>query len=65
MTKGEKQKLKGLDTGRKNRWGEKRAKSAQIRVDEEARNALETIPERDRRKIASEAILNAVANYKG
>lgn len=48
----------------KSRWGESIGKTKQIRVSTEAFNALQTIPEKDRRRISTEAILKAVETYK-
>ena len=44
------------------RWGG-RGKSKQIRVDEDAANALQTVPERDRRRVASDGVRHAVRQY--
>ena len=45
------------------RWGE-RSKSKQIRVDADAANALLAVPERDRRRVASDGVRGAVKDYK-
>lgn len=45
------------------RWG-KRGKSKQIRVDADAADALLAVPERDRRRVASDGVRGAVKNYK-
>lgn len=42
------------------RWGESRGPSVRIRVDADAAAALETVPEAERRAVASEAIRAAV-----
>ena len=42
------------------RWGEARGESRQIRVSVAAAEALQRVPERDRRELASRAILDAV-----
>ena len=44
------------------RWG-KRGASKQIRVDPDAAEALERVPENDRRRVASDAIRSAVEDY--
>lgn len=50
--------------GLASRWGDKpRPMSFQIRVDEDAAIALSTVPDRDRRQLASAAIRSAVAAY--
>lgn len=49
--------------GLKARWGEGRTPSRQIRVDAEAADALLAIPERDRRGVASAAIIEGAAAY--
>ena len=45
------------------RWG-KRGKSKQIRVDADAADALLAVPERDRRRVASDGVRGAVKDYK-
>lgn len=45
------------------RWGGARGKSRQVRVDEAAFDALMAVPERDRRRVASDAIIEAAARY--
>lgn len=45
------------------RWGE-RGKSKQIRVDADAADALLAVPERDRRRVASDGVRGAVKDYK-
>lgn len=50
--------------GAEARWGVvKRSPSRQIRVDESAYSALLEVPERDRRMVASGAIIDAVGAY--
>jgi len=44
------------------RWGG-RGKSAQIRVDVEAAEALLEVPERSRRRVASAAVLSAARRF--
>ncbi len=44
------------------RWGG-RGESRQIRVDRDAAGALLRVPERDRRRVASDAIRRGVAEY--
>lgn len=44
------------------RWGN-RGESSTVRVDKDAAAALLAVPERDRRRIASDAIRSAVAEY--
>lgn len=46
------------------RWGGVRGKSKQVRVDEAAYNALQSIPDRDRNRVATDAILSAVKTYQ-
>lgn len=43
------------------RWGAPRGASVQVRVDADAAAALRAVPERDRRRVASEAIRRAAA----
>lgn len=45
------------------RWGERRKPCGQIRVDADAAAALRTVPERDRRRVASDAIRRAAKEY--
>ena len=54
------------EAGRKgatSRWGG-RGSSKTVRVDEDAAAALATVPERDRRRVASDAIRAGVAEYR-
>lgn len=54
------------DAGRKgatSRWGG-RGSSKTVRVDWDAAAALATVPERDRRRVASDAIRAGVAEYR-
>lgn len=54
------------DAGRKgatSRWGG-RGSSKTVRVDADAADALATVPERDRRRVASDAIRAGVAGYR-
>lgn len=47
------------------RWGERRAPLGQMRVDAAAAAAFrEAVPERDRRRVASDAILRAAEEYR-
>lgn len=50
--------------GLASRWGERRKPCGQIRVDADAAEALRTVPERDRRRVASDAIRRAAAEYR-
>lgn len=45
------------------RWGERAGKSKQVRVDADAASALLTVPERDRRTVASDGIRSSVKTY--
>lgn len=45
------------------RWGERAGKSKQVRVDADAASALLTVPERERRTVASNGIRAAVKSY--
>lgn len=45
------------------RWGEARPPSRTVRVDAEVADLLATVPERDRRRVASDGIRRAVADY--
>lgn len=45
------------------RWGETRPPSRTVRVDADAADLLATVPERDRRRVASDGIRRAVADY--
>lgn len=45
------------------RWGERAGKSKQVRVDADAADALLTVPERERRTVASGGIRSAVKSY--
>ena len=48
--------------GAESRWG-KRGSSKTVRVDADAAAALATVPERDRRAVASKGIREAAAAY--
>lgn len=50
--------------GLASRWGAPRCASAQVRVDADAVEALRAVPERDRRRVASDAIRKAVEDYR-
>lgn len=45
------------------RWGDARGKSRTIRVDEPAYNALQRVPEKYRREVASRAIEKAADDF--
>lgn len=45
------------------RWGNRIGKSKQIRVDECAARALLTVPETDRRRVATQGVMTAVEDY--
>lgn len=45
------------------RWGEARPPSRTVRVDADAADLLATVAERDRRRVASDGIRRAVADY--
>ena len=45
------------------RWGQPRPPSRLIRIDKSAADALATIPDIARRRVASDAIRRAVADY--
>lgn len=45
------------------RWGAPRKPSRMVRLDADAVEALRAVPERDRRRVASDAIRDAVACY--
>lgn len=49
---------KAGSAGSLSRWGERRPPSRTIRINEDAYAALQRIPERDRRAVASAAILD-------
>ena len=49
--------------GATSRWGV-RGSSKTVRVDADAAAALATVPERDRRRVASDAIRAGVAQYR-
>ena len=49
--------------GATRRWGG-RGSSKTVRVDADAAAALATVPERDRRRVASDAIRACVAEYR-
>lgn len=49
--------------GATSRWGG-RGSSKTVRVDADAAAALATVPERDRRRVASDAIRAGVAEYR-
>lgn len=51
--------------GLASRWGAPRKPSRMVRLDADAVEALRAVPERDRRRVASDAIREAVAYYKG
>lgn len=51
--------------GAATRWGAPRKPSRMVRLDADAVEALRAVPERDRRRVASDAIREAVAYYKG
>ena len=51
------------ETGLLARWGAARPPSRTVRVDADAAGLLATVPERDRRRVASDAIRRAVADY--
>lgn len=46
------------------RWGAPRPPCGQIRVDADAAEALRVVPDRDRRRVASDAIRRAVEAYR-
>lgn len=46
------------------RWGESRGASRQVRVDESAFDALQRIPEKDRRRVATAGIVSQVEIYE-
>ena len=50
---------KGLEA----RWGDARGKSRQVRIDAVAAAALETVPEKDRRDVATRGVLESVRDY--
>lgn len=50
--------------GLASRWGAPRKPSRLIRLDADAVEALCVVPERDRRRVASDAIRNAVEDYR-
>lgn len=45
------------------RWGAKRSPSRTIRIDATAAAALATVPEKDRRDVATRGVLESVRNY--
>ncbi len=45
------------------RWGEPRPPSRLIRIDRSAADALMSVPEADRRRVASDAIRRAAKDY--
>lgn len=49
--------------GLASRWGAPRKPSSLVRLDSDAVEALSAVPERDRRRVASEAIRKAVEDY--
>lgn len=51
------------EIGASARWGEARPPSRTVRVDADAARLLATVPERDRRRVASDGIRRAVADY--
>ena len=50
--------------GLASRWGSPRKPSRLVRLDADAAEALAAVPERDRRRVASDAIRAAVAAYR-
>ena len=50
--------------GLASRWGAPRPPCGQIRVDADAAAALRVVPDRDRRRVASDAIRKAVEDYR-
>lgn len=57
-------KIRAAAASHASRWGLPRGKSRQVRVSEEAFAVLQRLPERDRRDVASQAIIAAVSKYK-
>lgn len=49
--------------GLASRWGARRGPSRLVRVDADAAEALRAVPERDRRRVASDAIRKAAAEF--
>ena len=49
--------------GRAARWGDPRGHSRQIRVSDEAAEALASVPERYRREVASAAVIAAAERF--
>ena len=45
------------------RWGESRGVSRQVRIDAVAAAALESVPEKDRRDVATRGVLESVRDY--
>ena len=45
------------------RWGESRGASRQVRIDATAATALQTVPEKDRRDVATRGVLESVRDY--
>lgn len=45
------------------RWGESRGASRQVRIDAVAAAALETVPEKYRRDVATRGVLESVRDY--
>ena len=50
--------------GLASRWGAPRKPSCLVRLDADAVEALRAVPERDRRRVASDAIRAGVAAYR-
>ena len=50
--------------GLASRWGAPRKPSRLVRIDADAVEALRAVPERDRRRVASDAIRAGVAAYR-
>lgn len=50
--------------GLASRWGARRGPSRLVRVDADAAEALRAVPERDRRRVASDALRRAVEDYR-
>ena len=46
------------------RWGAPRKPSRLVRLDADAAEALRVVPDRDRRRVASDAIRKAVEDYR-
>lgn len=50
--------------GLASRWGSPRKPSRMVRLDADAVEALRAVPERDRRRVASDAIRRAAEDYR-